>query len=292
MKRQLLLNAVSLGSRLLSGLFIFLLLARLWGPADFGRFSFVFSLSALIALIVDFGFTNFVLREVGAQPVAGASLLRQTFWAKVWLIPAYALGAFAALFALGSDTAPIGIAVPLLLAALLLSFAEFFVAPMRALGRFDMEAAIAGAANLFHFAATAAMAWFGGTLAMVAWTFVASRFAFGVLAFMLLMRLVPGLTFSSPGRHTRGLLRQALPYGVDGALTTLWSQLDIVVVRLLFGVQTAGLYAGGQRLVQGALSVAPVAGNVLIPKLARLAHLSDPAFHTVAARGVLSLIHI
>lgn len=273
----------------MTGLLLFLVLARLWGPADFGRFTFVFSLTAIFALIVDFGFTNFLLREVGAQPGSAAGLIQQTFWAKLRLVPVYVFGAVAVLVALGGHAAPLGVAVPLLLAALLLSFAEFFIAPMRALGRFGTEATVAGATNLFHFVATAAVAWSGGSLEMVAWTFVASRFAFSVLAFLLLMRLVPGVTFSPPAQHARGLLRRALPYGVDGALTTLWSQLDIVVVRLLFGAQTAGLYAGGQRLVQGALSVAPVAGNVLIPKMARLAHLSDPTFHTVAKRGVLVL---
>ncbi|MES2716507.1 MAG: oligosaccharide flippase family protein [Pseudomonadota bacterium] len=271
MKRNLIFTAIAIGSRLLTGLLLFLILARVWGPEQFGLFSFLFSASALLALVIDFGFAAYILREVSAAPDDTAVLLRSAFWAKCALVPVFVVAAGAAGWFMGAEVAPPQIFVPLVGAALVLSYCEFFIAPLRALGRFDIESAVVVAANLLQFVAVGCAAWSQGAgPALAAWVLLVCRVLFLAASIWAARRVVGGLQLSLPSAQAaRTTFGRLWPYGVDGFLTTAWSQLDVLLVRLLYGVQVVGIYSAGQRLVQGLASLAPVVGNVMIPRLAR-----------------------
>lgn len=285
MKRNFLYTAVSVGSRLLVGLLLFLLLARLWGPSQFGLFSFVFSVSALLVLLVDFGFAVYLLREVAAKPADAARLIAEAFRAKLLLMGVATTLLMVAGVAIGPAALPPALVAPLFLAALAMSFSDFFVAPLRALGRFDLEAGLVTLANALQFVLAGAVAWQGGSPMQVAWAMVASRCVYLALAWRAARKVVPLLRLGAPvASGPLSTLRRAWPYGVDGMLVTAWNQLDVVAVRVLFGTQAVGLYSAGQKVVLGVGALAPVVGNVMIPRMSRLAADADPAFWKTAAK--------
>lgn len=284
MSRNFVYTGISIGSRLLTGLCLFVLLARLWGPETFGLYSFVFSLVAILVLLVDFGFSGYLLREIGATPEALVPIFRDGLFAKSVLVPVCLLIAALLVASLGAAT-PLALVIPLLLAALLLSFADFCIAPLRALGRYDLETKIIVSTNLAQFSAAAGVAWVGGSPIEVAWVIVASRCVYLMVAAIGLRRAVPALTQVAPARASlKTTFRRIAPYGLDGLLTTAWSQLDVVLVRALYGAHGAGLYAAGQKLVQGACALAPVVGNVMIPRLSRLAATESTQLAHVGAK--------
>ena len=285
MKRNFLYTAVSVGSRLLVGLLLFLLLARLWGPAQFGLFSFVFSVSALLVLLVDFGFAVYLLREVAAKPDEAARLIAEAFRAKLLLMGVAITLLIAAGVAIGPAALPPALVAPLFLAALAMSFSDFFVAPLRALGRFDLEAGLVTLANALQFVLAGAVAWQGGSPMQVAWAMVASRCVYLALSWRAARKVVPQLRLRDPvASGPLPTLRRAWPYGVDGMLSTAWNQLDVVAVRVLFGTQAVGLYSAGQKIVLGVAALAPVVGNVMIPRLARASAQLDLRFWRMAAK--------
>lgn len=290
MGKNYIFTAISIGSRLLTGLVVFLLLARLWGPVSFGLFSFVFSVSALLILLVDFGFSGYLLREVGADPDSASALIRDAFWAKATLVFPLVIAAFAVLVTLEDDLLPRSLIAPLFLAAISLSFADFFVAPLRALGRYDVETIIVTIANGLHFVLVASAAYVDGSMEAVAWTFLLGRSIYCCAAFLSARRTVKGFNLS---RHDAacplGTFRKVWPYGIDGALTSAWNQLDVVIVRALFGVHAVGHYAAGQKIVQGISALAPVIGNVMIPKLSRLVAQHDKDFRRMARKAAAAM---
>lgn len=291
MKRNFFYTAVSVGSRLLVGLLLFLLLARLWGPAQFGLFSFVFSFSALLVLVVDFGFAVYLLREVAARPDEAARLIAEALRAKLALmLMAFTLLAVAG-WAIGPAALPPTLLAPLFLAALAMSFADFFVAPLRALGRYDLEAGLVTLANALQFILAGTVAWQGGSPMAVGWAMLGSRLAYLALALWATGKVVPQLRLRDRVANSPlSTLRRAWPYGVDGMLTTAWNQLDVVAVRVLFGTQAVGLYSAGQKIVLGVSALAPVVGNVMIPRLARASAQGDPRFWRIAAKTAALLI--
>ncbi|MBL8351861.1 MAG: oligosaccharide flippase family protein [Burkholderiaceae bacterium] len=272
MKRNFAYTAVSVGSRLLVGLLLFLLLARLWGPAQFGLFSFVFSYSALLVLLVDFGFAVYLLREVAARPDDAARLVAESLRAKlVLLLVAMALLIVSG-WAIGPATLPPSLVAPLFMAALAMSFADFFVAPLRALGRYDLEAGLVALANVLQFVLAGTVAWHGGSPMAVGWAMLGSRLVYLALALRATRKVLPQLRLREPvAAGPLATLRRAWPYGVDGMLATAWNQLDVVAVRVLFGTQAVGVYSAGQKIVLGVSALAPVVGNVMIPRLSSLA---------------------
>lgn len=285
MRRNFIYTGVSVGSRLLVGLLLFLLLARLWGPAQFGLFSFVFSFSALLVLLVDFGFAVYLLREVAARPSEASRLIAEALRAKLVLMMLAVLLLVGSGLAIGPAVLPPALLAPLFLAALAMSFADFFVAPLRALGRFDLEAGLVTLANALQFALAGAVAWQGGSPMAVGWAMLVARLFYLALALRATRQVVPQLQLSAPvaaGPWTT--LRRAWPYGVDGMLITAWNQLDVVVVRVLFGTQAVGLYSAGQKIVLGIGALAPVVGNVMIPRLSRLAATKARSFWTTAGK--------
>ncbi|MDO9283974.1 MAG: oligosaccharide flippase family protein [Aquabacterium sp.] len=293
MKRNFLYTAVSVGSRLLVGLLLFLLLARLWGPAQFGLFSFVFSVSALLALLVDFGFAVYLLREVAARPDEAARLIAEAFRAKLSLMLVAIALLISVGFAVGPAALPPVLVAPLFLAALAMSFSDFFVAPLRALGRFDLEAGLVTLANALQFVLAGAVAWLGGTPTQVGWAMVASRCVYLALAWRTARKVVPLLRLRDPvAAGPLATLRRAWPYGVDGMLSTAWNQLDVVAVRMLFGTQAVGLYSAGQKIVLGVGALAPVVGNVMIPRLARASAQLDVRLWRIAGKTAALLLTI
>lgn len=292
MKRDFVYTAISVGSRLLVGLLLFLLLARLWGPQTFGTFAFVFSVCALLMLVVDFGFSLYLMREVAATPARAGALLAQSLRAKLVLCLPLLVLAGVAWLAVGSATLPPALFSALLISALLMSFVDFLAAPLRALGRYDLETGLVTAGNAVQFLLAGGVAWAGGNVLPVALAMILSRAIFMVVAWQLLRHVLPGVPWRAGGEGVRSTLRSVWPYGVDGMLTTAWSQLDIVAVRLMLGVQAAGLYTAGQKIVQGVSSLAPVVGNVMIPRLSHQAAHAQAAFWRTAIKTgvVMALI--
>lgn len=293
MKRNFLYTAVSIGSRLLVGFLLFLLLARLWGPTEFGLFAFVFSLAALLTLLVDFGFHVYLLREVAATPERASILIREALRTKVMLaVIAVGIGPLLVV-AMGVNILPPQLALPLFLAALLASFADFFVAPLRALGLFDQETIVITLANLVQFAAAGAVAWTGGGVVLVAWAIFVSRGIYLILAYQRLHTVCP-LVKRQPTMELGPIatLRRVWTYGAEGALGTAWNQLDIVLVRALCGREAVGIYSAGQKIVGGIYAMAPVVGNVMIPRLSLLSFRKDPHFWRIAKLTVLAMAGI
>ncbi len=285
MKRNFAYTAVSVGSRLLVGLLLFLLLARLWGPAKFGLFSFVFSFSGLLVLLVDFGFAVYLLREVAARPAEAPQLIAGGFRAKLVLTLVVLLLLTIAMLIAGQQVLPPALVVPVFLAALTMSFADFFVAPLRALGRFDLEAMLVASANAVQFAFAGTVAWHGGSVVAVAWAMVGSRALYLLLAWQADHKVVAHLRLFGPlVTGPLRTLRAAWPYGADSMLVTGWNLLDVVVVRALFGNQAVGLYSAGQKLVLGISALAPVVGNVMIPRLSSLFREGSCTFRIVAVK--------
>lgn len=293
MRRNFLFTAISVGSRLLVGLFLFLLLARLWGPELFGTFAFVFSVCALLTLLVDFGFATFLLREVAAAPERAGDLLAAGMRAKLALCLLSLAAALAVALLLGPGTLPPALFAMLLTATVLMSFADFFIAPLRALGRYDLETGVVTVANSLQFLLAGGVAWAGGGVLAVATAMVVSRALFLAGAGAMLRRVLPAVAWRSAGGHTvRQTLRRVWPFGVDGMLTTAWSQLDVVAVRFFFGVQAVGLYTAGQKIVLGVSALAPIVGNVMIPRLARQSTTRAPGFWRTAGKTGLLMTAI
>lgn len=290
MKRNFIYTGIGIGSRLFSNLVLFVVLARYWGPADFGRFSFLYSLSALTGIVVEYGLQTYIMRELDStDQVKSRGVLSDALCLKLLLTPIYVLIAFLAAF-LSPDFREIQLFIPIVLATILSSFSEFFVAAIRASGNYDKELRVVLFGNLSQFGLAIATVALVGAPVLVVWAMVAGRTAY-------LLKAVISLPVSIRPQYPQELSFNALwsqicrttAYAVDGFLTTVWTQLDLVLVNHLYGAHTTGLYAAGQRIVQGVSALAPVIGNVMLPRLATLARSADQGLNPTAVKVLLMM---
>lgn len=268
MRKYFAYTAISVASRLVVNALLFVVLARLWGPEGFGVFAFVLSTCALVMLIADFGFPTFLLREVAAYASRASELIGQGLRLKACLTLAMVLVSIMVAVGLGPHALPVDLFCPLLISTLLLSFAEYFAAPLRAIGRYDLEALLASTGNTAQFILAGGIAWAGGTTVEVAWAILVARLLYAIASIRVLKGSVPRVSLWQSSGSIRETWRIVWPYGIDAALTSVWSYVDVLAIRLLFGVHAVGLYAAGQKIVQGVVGLAPVVGNVMIPRLA------------------------
>lgn len=287
-KKNFIYTAISIGSRLVAGLLLFIVLARVWGPADFGAYSFAFGVSMTLGLIVDFGFASYLLREIGAEPGRLGNVFREGLRLKAFLVLPFSLMSSASLWYFQASLSA-NLFIPMLLAALALSFSEYCIAPMRALGRYDLESGIISISNLINFGVAAGVAWSGGAPVDVAWASLACRVQYLSSAAIALRKIAPVIKQAGTRLPITTVFRRLLPYGTDGVLSTGWNQLDVVVVGALFGTTSVGIYSAGQKIVQGLYTLAQIAGNVVIPHLARLFHNRDPRFQRSAKLTIFGL---
>jgi len=280
-------TGVSIGSRLLAGMLLFVVLARVLGPSSFGTFAFSFALATFLALIVDFGFPTYLMREISAEPDRAARLVNEAYGTKLVLVIVFvSIGAASAWYI--DDGAAWRVMAPLMLAVVLLSFADFFIAPLRALGHYAKEAMIVASCNTLHFVVCTATALSNGGVELIAWSFVLTRAGYLMAAFIGLRRIVPSLALCLPNLAVlRKMFLRIRAYAADTALMTTYAQVDVLAVKFLFGTSGVGLYVAGQKLAQGAAMLAPVIGNVAIPAMTRATKLGPAVWGEKASKTFL-----
>ena len=121
-------------ARLLTGVILFVWMARVWGAATFGVFIYPFTVTSLAVMLVDYGFTLQLVRDIGKAPKDVQAVLHGKLGAKVLLTVLLVLGALAFTPNLMSGGYARSLTWLLLLAAILNSFGVFLNLPFRGLG--------------------------------------------------------------------------------------------------------------------------------------------------------------
>lgn len=265
MKKNLALMAISSVSRLAAGLLTASVLARLLGPESFGILMLWMSVSILLAMVVNFGLTPYLLREIGVNPAIGDELMNQVFSGKLLLTAVL-------LVIVGCGALIAGVSHPLVFFLLFVSaladtYTEFFNAGLRVRDKFASETRMATLTALLHAALVTSVVFFHPQVEAAAFAYAMSRL------------IVLGMTRQAAGKHLAPLtlvpirqalsrLRDATKYAVDFGFQSLFGQIDSIVLHHFVGPVAVGLHQAGMRVLMGGLTAAQVMANVFLPKAA------------------------
>ena len=255
--------------RLLAGVVLFIILARLLGPEDFGRLMFGFTLASIAVLVIEYGFSQQLLREIGKTPEQVRTIMGRVFLGKI-LLTLLVVGCGLVVFLVFPKSAEDRLIFWLLfLSCSLASFADFLNVAFRGIGRFREETKIATGSSLVHFGMLWALAFLGADLMTLAQGFAVSRALNLALSWMAYRRIVGGFDLGGQSLKTAfATLKSGFPYAADVGFTNFFSQVDILIVNHYLGTTSVGLYQAGMRFLQGASQFAPVLGNVYLPAIA------------------------
>jgi O-antigen/teichoic acid export membrane protein len=250
--------------RLGAGLLVIVLLARQLGPVGFGSFSYGLALATLAVVPLNFGFSTLVLRTFGADPHRRAEVMAEALGAKLLIAAPLFMLSLVAGWLLSPEASAVW--MPLLLAQMAESFAEFYQLGFRAADRYKDEARTAGAVALLHVSLMAVTAWQLPVAEICAWAFFGSRLL-GLLITAWSGQRAHAYIRPARWRPALQLLRKGTPYATEFGLNTAATQLDAVLIQALLGLRSLGLYQAGMKLVQGLARLAPILALYLLPRL-------------------------
>lgn len=263
--------------RLLSGVVLFIFLARFLGPDEFGKLMYGFTVATLAVLVIDFGFSQQLLRDIGKQPDQIHLIMGRVFLAKI-LLTLLVVGSGLLVFVmLPGQVKDQKIFWLLFVSCSLASFANYFNIAFRGISRFHEETRVALVSSLFHVGFLWSLAFLGSDLTTLAQGFAGSRALNLAISWIAYQRIVGGLKFGGqPVKTAIGTLKRGFPYAADAGFTNFFSQVDILIVNHYLGTASVGLYQAGMRFLQGASQFALVLGNVYLPAIAGCGDKPEP----------------
>ncbi|MGC4114792.1 MAG: oligosaccharide flippase family protein [Myxococcales bacterium] len=260
------------------------LLGRGLGAAEFGLFFVVSSMAAFAYVVVEWGQSASVVRELAGRPERAPALLGAAAASRVALSVAMCLVTAAAAALLGYDARTRGLAVLAVALALPLSLAQAWGLAFRGRERMDYEATVTVAAKGLSVALIGlALAVGGGLVDVLLAQGLAGVGAFAV-ALWLGRRL--GLARPSVDRGTlRELATEGAPVLTMAVLVAAQPYLDAVVLSKLVSPVSMGRYAAARNFMGALLTPAAILGAASYPALSRA--IDDPARLTQVLRRVL-----
>jgi O-antigen/teichoic acid export membrane protein len=264
--KNIALMGTSTAMRLGCGLLSFVVMARLLGPDQFGILMLCFSAAGLLALLSNYGFAPYLLREIGANPDAAVSLMSEVLTAKIMLSLVVGIIGVGSILLVSPTTYLIFL---LLLAAQIAdSLTELFNIGYRATNRYGAETQLASIAAVIQLClVVAACVWLAAPIA-------------AAIAFLIARLIVLGITWRSQLNYYSQLkiaswrlgwvqIKRTHTFASDFALQNLFGQVDSIVLNHFLGPASVGIYQAGMRVFNGGAQVAGVLANVFLPRAAQ-----------------------
>jgi O-antigen/teichoic acid export membrane protein len=288
MARNAVLKVLVQATRLAS-LVLVIAMARVLGPAEFGKFTFAYALATLLGVLLEFGVSPVLTRGVARDPGATAAQWAAAATLKLGLVglagPLYLV--LPLLARRPWDTAA---AVWLLgLAIALQSFVENGVSVFTGVQRLDHELRVRLAEKaVLAVAGFAALGLGAGLLGVVLAFVIAAAVSLGLTTWLIHRRLARlDSWWNVPGAWA--LARELWPVAQALLLAFATSRLAPIAVALLAGDVAAGHFGAAFR-VHDVMAIVPVTLIAAVyPELARTP-ASAPRFRALATQAVEALL--
>lgn len=263
--------AITTGVRLLTGVVLFVLLARTLGPADFGQFAYWVTVTSLLSLLVDYGLTPKILREVGKEPASARKALGDALVTKLGFSACLFLVLPVVPFVFNLDSRDVVLMFSLMVAAIGFSFGDFICAPFRALNSYGEETKVVVLTSIIHFVLVYGAAILDLGLEAIAIVFAVSRLIYSCTSYFSSLKVLGKPVW--PENKQSCFIKEAkdgLYYALDMGMANLYLQIDTVLIKLYLGSHAVGVYQAGAKLAQGFYMLPQIASNLYLPRIARV----------------------
>lgn len=246
------------------GFFVGVLVARYLGPSDFGLFSYVGAVVALISATTRLGLDSILVRELVAKDLAQSTVMASAFWllcASAFLGLAFGC----AFFYLQSDDWSL-----FLLGSGVIAFQAFSV--IDAYFQSEVNSRPVAICRVVGLVLSSILMFLGATAGVVLAFFFAAQFF--EKALVATLYYLVGRNASVPryfGKPSlvvvRALLHQAWPMVLTAVAVTLYMRIDQLMIKSMLGVSQLGLYSAAARVYEAWVAVPYLLSVSLLPAL-------------------------
>jgi O-antigen/teichoic acid export membrane protein len=278
-----------------AGMFVYyLLLARRFGAAGIGDYSFAFAVGSMLMLAVSFGLRDLLTRRVARDPdevprIAPTVVITQA------TITLLLLGLLILVARwIGYSSTMVGYLSLAFLSLALLVIGITFTSFLEAVGAMNLSAVAALIQKTVIMVPGIALIASGASLLAVLCAHVAAGVVFVFVGWRWTRRRFGHFRITYHPELARTLFMAALPFLATSALWEIYSRVDIVMLHFFSGETATGMYAAAYKVIAAPLFVPELIGIALFPTLARglVTHRSETQQiyrNTVRALTVLGL---
>lgn len=218
-------------------------IARYFGPAEFGIYSFAISFTALFAVFADIGISQFMIREIARNKKLTAEYITNVSIMKVILsIVTFSLIALTInLMNYPSDV----VYIVYLFSGytILTSFAQMFISFFQAFEKMEYMAAVTTIEKLVLFSFGLYILFLGGSLISLAYVYILSGIISVIISILLVLNKIskplPKINFPL----WKTIVVSSIPFGLNTLFAMLFFKIDTVLLSILQNDIAVGLYS-------------------------------------------------
>lgn len=271
----------------LASFVFFVLLSRNFGPEGVGVYAFGVAVATIGRTIVSLGVDDFGVRELATRESDGAEVVEKILGTQCWLLAAYAAGCALFLFVVGVSTETLIVTGLLTAYHLSAGLSRSSFLPAFAERRMAAPALLnAGSRVLAIGVGIGVILLDGDDLTGVLLGFP----VFGVLllgaALWLGRRDLGQIRLDLSLSSVFSVAKRAWPFAGGEIVFRLHSRADVLMLSLIAGSASTGIYAAGLKFVEVSMMVVALFSFAFYPKLTKLAE-SDGVGFGIATRTLV-----
>ncbi|MSU20528.1 MAG: flippase [Pedosphaera sp.] len=264
-----------------------LLLTNYLGPTEFGIWSLIQALPAMLIVMTDLGLNSVMLRAIARNKAQEQEVIQGVLSLKCFLAPVYVLAVYLIARNSGHDRHVVHLATLSSLAMVAGLCGETIIAAWRAHERFGLETKITLAKDVTSSLLLIGVTLFGFGLKGLVWANVGHSLLVSVLLLRWYLKQKPVLWVISPIGDYFRQIRAAVPFAVYGLLNPLSTQLALVMLGSMSGLTAVGIYNIALRIIVFLYFIPNALNRTLLPRLsAQFAAVRQEAYRDTIGKAL------
>jgi len=256
--------------RFINTALVLVVLARFWGPETFGVFMYPFTVAAIIALLVDYGFDLQLVRDIGKNTQDLHMLTCQALIIKTLLTSIVVVFGLPLIMLVKLFEGYRFLLILFLLSKILNSYGLLFNLSFRGIGLFDKEVKTVFWSTMVTLLLIGCLILLGQGPEVIALSLVITKAFFMIYSWIVYKRIISWAKFRYPPLNNIFVaLCKGFPFAAHVALGTLYFSIDTIIIQHFLGVKNVGIYQAGLRVMIGGLVLSGVLANVYLRQLAK-----------------------
>ncbi|MEL6821934.1 MAG: flippase [Calditrichota bacterium] len=288
-RNSAILSAGHVVSKLVN-LLLVLILTRHLGSDGFGSYSFGMAYVMLFMIVVHFGITTLLVRDIARDKSLAPNMVSQTFaLAMLGGLLAYVLILGSALL-LGIEAEEWNVLVVLGIYLVCDGWSRYFFSVFRGFEKMEYETLTLIIERLLMLV-VALVAWYvDASLLELLWGFTVIQMTKCLIAIVLIRRNFFSFSPKLNIAKSKALLQEAMPFALVALFGVVTTRIDVVMLHFYHDDAAAGIYNVARRMMESAIFVPENFYGALLPAMSVLYISQRDKFATTFQRSLLYMI--
>lgn len=270
LRNNSLLSFLSILSRLIPNFLIFLFVARIYSPYEFGMFSYAHTLSNTFLLIADFGFDVLLTTEIAKNKNRVSEIISEFLTSKIVFVIVAIISMSSFIFFKSNSSSEIILGFVFLIYMVFNSFSNFLISIFKGLEKFHYETTVSIIMNLSLLLLSFIFIYATKNIFLVGLSYGLSRL-FAIVSSVKFIRKKVVLKFVKFNKNDLIIaFKKNILFGSLVILNNLLYQLDTLFLGVLKDNYNVGIYQSVKNLMFIPFIIPGIIYNSFLPTMSRL----------------------